>query len=411
MLPKRIVSMNSSSPTRSSTRSELVEPLAVGSEVIGRAYDLPEIAGFTGGRCGRTMPLMGTRPSLVTAAAGQRPVGGKRRSGSLAPGLCLAFGGAAVGMFVHHRVSSMSAHVVAVVVGVLIGNVASFRASAAASPGLRFAGRHVLRVGIVVLGLRLSLGDLAGLGAGSLAVVVVVVAITFVGTRFVGRLLGLSPGLSLLVATGYSICGASAIAAAEPFADATEEEVAYSIALVALCGSLAIGVLPAVGELLGLTSEVFGAWVGASVHDVGQVVAAASTRDHRAVEAAVVVKLTRVALLAPLLAVVAVEARRRQRHDTSAAPVIAARRPPVLPWFVVAFLAAAGMRSLGVMPASALDRARDLETLLIGAGLVGLGSQVVWSRLRTLGGRPLLLGAISWSLVAVTSLIGVSLTA
>ncbi len=329
------------------------------------------------------------------------------------PGLALACGGAAVGLAVHEWWPSVSAHVVAVIVGVLIGNL-PLRHEVFA-PGLRLAGRHVLRAGIVVLGLRLSLGDIADLGPRMLTAVVVVVLGTFVGTRLLARLLGVPPGFALLVATGYSICGASAIAAAEPFADASEEEVAYSIALVALCGSLAIGVLPAIGGLLGLSSEVFGAWVGASVHDVGQVVAAASTRDQEAVRAAVVVKLTRVALLAPLLGAVAIEAQRRRRRAAPEAPVRdgsetpTGPRPPLLPWFVVAFLGAAALRSSGVVPPSGLTAAQHVETFLIGAGLVGLGSQVVWRRLRVLGGRPLLLGAASWALVAISSLAAVQI--
>jgi uncharacterized integral membrane protein (TIGR00698 family) len=331
---------------------------------------------------------------------------------SVVPGLALASGGAAVGLAVHEWWPSVSAHVVAVLVGVVIGNLSGGRERLA--PGLRFAGRHVLRAGIAVLGLRLSWGEIADLGPSMLAAVVAVVIATFVGTRLLARLLGVPPGFALLVATGYSICGASAIAAAEPFADASEEEVAYSIALVALCGSLAIGVLPVVGGMLGLSSDVFGAWVGASVHDVGQVVAAASTRDQEAVRAAVVVKLTRVALLAPLLGAVAIEAQRRRRRVAPAgsptgSPTSEVRRPPLLPWFVVAFLAAAALRSADLVPHAGLDAARHVETFLIGAGLVGLGSQVVWQRLRTLGGRPLLLGAASWALVALTSLAAVQL--
>ena len=350
---------------------------------------------------------------VIADAPVHRPVSAGRRA-PLALGLVLAGAGAAIGMLVHEWWPSVSAHVVAVLVGVAIGNV---RWAAGAPPiGLRLAGRHVLRAGIVVLGLRLALGDVVDLGPRMFFVVLVVVVLTFAGTRVLGRLLGLSPGFSLLVATGYSICGASAIAAAEPFAEATEEEVAYAVALVALCGSLAIGVLPALGTLLGLSSEMFGAWVGASVHDVGQVVAAASTRDAAAIEAAVVVKLTRVAMLAPLLAVVAVEVRRRHLaagdapskgcDDTASGPPA---RPPVLPWFVVAFLVAVGIRSTGVLTDRQLDVAQHVETLLIGAGLVGLGSQVVWRRLRALGGRPLVLGLASWVLVGTASLVAIEI--
>lgn len=151
------------------------------------------------------------------------------------------------------------------------------------------------------------------------------------------------------MATGYSICGASAIAAVEPFADASEEEVAYSIALVTLCGTLAIFTLPGLGSLLGLTATEFGAWVGASVHDVGQAVAAASTHGEVSLKLATLVKLTRVALLAPLLAGVAIAARRRQGD----AALEGAKRPPLLPLFILLFLVASAITSTGVLSACA----------------------------------------------------------
>ena len=140
------------------------------------------------------------------------------------------------------------------------------------------------------------------LGARGLVVVVAVVIATFFGTRWAGRRLGVSHGQSLLVATGFSICGVSAIAAARGVSDADEEEVTYAIALVTLCGSLAIVLLPALNRILGLDDHDYGVWVGASVHDVAQVVATSSAVGGVAVATAVVVKLTRVLLLVPLVA-------------------------------------------------------------------------------------------------------------
>jgi uncharacterized integral membrane protein (TIGR00698 family) len=323
---------------------------------------------------------------------------------SLIPGLALALGGALLGVLIHTRSSAVSAPVVAVLVGAIAANVGLV--GARMQPGLRTAGRRVLRIGIALVGFRLSLGEVFDLGPRALFAVCIVVALTFTGTRALGRWLGLSPSLSLLVATGYSICGASAIAAAEPFSDASDEEVAYSIALVTLCGTLAIFVLPALGDGFGMGSQAFGSWVGASVHDVGQVVAAASTRDVAAMKAAVVVKLTRVALLAPLLLGVAVAARRRAARaaDAVGADHIAhAQRPPILPLFVVMFLVAVAVRSTGVMSARSLDLTGQAESILISMGLVGLGAGVRIDRLRTVGGRPMVLGLVSWVLVATVS--------
>ena len=190
---------------------------------------------------------------------------------------------------------------------------------AAAAPGLRTAAGPVLKLGVVLLGLDLVFPDILALGFKALLVVVAVVAITFFGTRWAGRRLGISDDLSLLVATGFSICGVSAIAAANGVIDADEDEVAFSVALVTLCGTLAIVVLPPLRGPLGLDDEQFGAWVGASVHDVAQVVATSSTAGSIALATAIVVKLTRVMLLAPLIAGIAVTHRRGGRRRTRAA--------------------------------------------------------------------------------------------
>jgi uncharacterized integral membrane protein (TIGR00698 family) len=327
-----------------------------------------------------------------------------QRTRPLLPGLAVALAVAIVGVVVHRRVSVVSPHVIAVGFGILGATFG--RIDAALVPGLRCAAKKVLRAGIVVLGFRLSFSEIRTLGLPALAAVLVVVVATFFGTQWMARRFGLPASLGLLMATGYSICGASAIAAVEPFADANDEEIAYSIALVTLCGTLAIVVLPTLGTLLHLSATQFGAWVGASVHDVGQVVAAASTHGDVALRKATVVKLTRVAMLAPLLAGVAVSARRRLGSEV----LSTAKRPPVVPLFIVLFLVAVGIRSTGVVPAHWLANIKDLETVLLGMGLVGLGSNVNLRAFRAVGGKPLMLGLCSWALVAVVSLAAVTLS-
>jgi uncharacterized integral membrane protein (TIGR00698 family) len=317
------------------------------------------------------------------------------------PGLAVALAVAIVGVVVHRQLDFLSPHVIAVAFGILGATFG--RVEKVFQPGFKFAAKKVLRAGIVVLGFRLSFDEVRSLGWSALLAVVVVVTATFFGTQWLARRLGLRPSLGLLMATGYSICGASAIAAVEPFADADDEELAYSIALVTLCGTLAIAVLPTLGTLLRLPDGQFGAWVGASVHDVGQVVAAASTHGELALRQATIVKLTRVALLAPLLAGVAIAARRRLDPQTLAE----AKRPPILPLFIVLFLVAVAVRSTGWLSTSVLGHLKDLETVLLGMGLVGLGSNVDLRKLRAVGGRPLALGLGSWALVAVVSLAAV----
>lgn len=281
----------------------------------------------------------------------------------------------------------------------LVANLGLHRAPLRA--GTRFAGQRLLRIAIVLLGFQLSLPELLRLGPAGFAVVLGTVTVTFTGTRLLGRLLGLSPASSLLIATGFSICGASAVAAMEPVAGGKREDTAVAVALVTLCGSLAILVLPALRGPLGLDPQLFGSWVGASVHDVGQTVATAS-RVPGALSSAIVVKLSRVVLLAPLVAAMSI----RARHGKSAADTTTVLPPPI-PLFVAGFLLAICLSSFGVLPASWLVAAKAVQSALLAAALFGLGTGIALPSLLRTGGRALVLGMSSWLLVATVAYFGV----
>jgi uncharacterized integral membrane protein (TIGR00698 family) len=337
---------------------------------------------------------------LTAPAAAPSPVRlAPRAETGIAPGLGLLVAVAALATAVAFVVPFLSPLVAGVALGALVVNVAPLPARMA--PGVAFGARSLLRFGVVLLGFRLSIGDLAGLGAPGLAVVGVVVAVTFFGTQWLARRLGVPEDLGLLVATGYSICGASAIAAMDGVVGADEEETAYAITLVTLCGTLAIFVLPVLAGPLGLTGDAFGSWVGASVHDVGQVIATASHGEASSVAAATVVKLTRVVLLAPLVAMVAIRRRKGRRGDATTGT-----RPPIVPLFVAGFLAAIAVRSTGLLADSTLDGIATLEKVVLTVALVGLGMGVRVDRMRRLGGRPLLLGLLAWVLVGGAAYVG-----
>jgi uncharacterized integral membrane protein (TIGR00698 family) len=323
-----------------------------------------------------------------------------RPGANIAPGLALLVVLAAVATVVSWVVPFVSPLVAAVALGAIVVNIVPV--PSAMAPGIGFGARSVLRFGVVLLGFRLSLGDLAHLGVRGLAVVILVVSATFWGTQALARRLGLPDDLGLLVATGYSICGASAIAAMDGVIHADEEETAYAIALVTLCGTLSIIALPLIGGWANMPTHAFGTWVGGSVHDVGQVVATATQRGSGAVAAATVVKLTRVVLLAPMVAFVAL--RRRSKSVDNG--VDASSAPPILPLFVVGFLAAIAVRSTGVLSPNALHAIAVVERLVLTVALVGLGMGVRVSGLRRLGGRPLVLGLLAWPLVAGVAYLG-----
>jgi uncharacterized integral membrane protein (TIGR00698 family) len=303
-----------------------------------------------------------------------------------------------------------------VLVGLVLGQLPAVQAAldGALKPGLALASRRLLRIGVVLLGLKLSLGDVVALGGPTLLAVLAVVVLTFFGTLAMGRLARLPGDEPLLLAAGFSICGVSAIGAVAAVTRSRASEVAVPAALVTLCGSLAIAVLPLARVPLGLTDLQFGAWAGASVHDVGQVVAVAQTAGTAALALAVAIKLTRVVLLAPLVAGVGVYRRYRPTAavDASAAASGAASgpRPPIVPLFVVGFLVAMLVRTLVPVPEAALEAADLVQTVLFGLALVALGSSIrVVSLVRT-SGRSLLVGLGSWVLVAALAWGAVELT-
>ncbi|CAN5181924.1 putative sulfate exporter family transporter [soil metagenome] len=293
----------------------------------------------------------------------------------------------------------------AVVIGIVIGNL--LPRTSPLRPVFRFAATWLLRVGVVLLGLRISLSDLGSIGARGLIVVLLTVTATFFGAQWLGRRLGVAPDLALLVGTGYAICGVSAVTAMNGLIKAEDEEATYAIGLVTLAGSLSIIVLPLLGQ--GLNAVDFGTWVGGAVHDVAQTVATASTSTERAIEAAIVVKLTRVALLAPLVLAVTIWQRRRKGATKDETNMTNVRRPPIVPWFVIGFLALVLVRSTGFLDAAVVDFVRNLEGWLFIAALVGVGAGVDIGRLRRLGGKPLQLGLLTWLIVAGISYLGVVL--
>jgi uncharacterized integral membrane protein (TIGR00698 family) len=314
------------------------------------------------------------------------------------PGLLAVAVATGLAMGIGHLVPALNASTAAVVLGAVLVNVGWHHPRLHA--GTRVASHALLRIAVVLLGLQLAVRELIDLGAAGLGVVAVTVAITFAGTRWVGRLLGLPPARSLLIATWFSICGASAVAAMKEVADGDEDDAAVAIALVTVFGTLAIVVLPALRGPLGLNPAEFGSWAGASVHDVGQTVATADRVDG-ALAAAVVVKLARVVLLAPLVAGVAIGRSRRRGADS------AGRRPPVVPLFVAGFLTAIVVGSTGWLPPAVLSLAATAQEVLLVAALVGLGAGVRLSLLKRTGGPALVLGLTSWLLVTSVAYAGV----
>ncbi|MEU4193340.1 putative sulfate exporter family transporter [Kribbella sp. NPDC026611] len=304
-----------------------------------------------------------------------------------------------------------------IVLGVVAGSAVPVLRAEAWRPGYEFASKTLLQVSIVVLGTGLSLQQVAKVGVSSLPVMLGTLAIALGGAWLFGRLLGVRGDTQTLIGVGTAICGGSAIAAATAAIGAKRSSVAYALATIFTFNVVAVLTFPPLGHLLGMSSEAFGLWAGTAVNDTSSVVAAGYAYSQAAGDQAIVVKLTRSLTLIPIvLTLVALKIRRENRaaqalhrddHDYEGSTA-STRRP--LPWkklfplFLVGFVAAAGLRSAGVVPDSWSSTLSLISTCLITAALTAIGLSLRPRELRDAGPRPLLLGAILWALVALGSL-------
>lgn len=310
------------------------------------------------------------------------------------PGLAAAAAAVVLCLLLHRMFPAVPVLTAAVLLGLLAGNVPGPAAVAAGRwrPGLAFSAKKFLRLGIVLLGLKVSLLDIAELGWLTVALIIALVAFSFGATYLVCRAFRLPGEEPVLVAAGFSICGVSAVGAVAAARGIRAERAAVPAAMVTLCGTLAIAVLPLLGAVLGLSPERFGFLAGASVHDVGQVVATAQTGGAAALALAVVVKLVRVLMLAPVSALAGLHHRRT------------AGTSPLVPLFVAGFVAAVALRTTGLLPAGMLDAAALAQELLFAAALFGLGASVNLRSLARTGGRAAAASLVSWAIIVAAAL-------
>jgi uncharacterized integral membrane protein (TIGR00698 family) len=270
--------------------------------------------------------------------------------------------------------------------------------------GLSKITKRLLRIGVALLGFSVSFAAIAALGVPVIALIATALALTLALTTWLGTRMRLGRARSLLIGTGVAICGASAIAAMEETAGADEEDVTAAIAMITLFGTVALVAFPMLRGPLGLGDTQFAVWTGASVHEVGQVVAAASPAGAAVVAAAVVVKLTRVLLLAPAVATVSVI-----RRVGAPATGPTAKRVPLVPLFVLGFLACAVLRGVGAVPQSALGGIGTVQVAALGAALFGMGASVHLASLIKRSGALVVLAAVATLLITGITLAGVLL--
>jgi uncharacterized integral membrane protein (TIGR00698 family) len=287
------------------------------------------------------------------------------------------------------------------VFGIILGACVALtrRPAAALRPGIKFASKQVLQVSIILLGFNLQLQQVVGGGLRSLPVMFGTLAIVLVAAYVFGKLLGLDRDLRRLLGVGTAICGGSAIAALSSVIEVSETDVAYAISTVFLFNIAAVLLFPPIGHFLALSQHAFGLWAGTAINDTSSVVAAGFVYGHDAGNQAVIVKLTRTTLIIPI---VLFYAGKRIWHARSSGEGVNWAR--IVPWFILWFVGAAVLNTLGVVPAGLHAAVAQTALFLIVVALSGVGLSADADAIRTAGARPALLGLILWIAIAISSL-------
>lgn len=350
----------------------------------------------------------------------------------LAPGYALSIA-VAVGAYLLHELpfspftvvseAGVTRHpigpaIIAVLVGLLIRNTMAL--PDAFKAGCKSAIRTYIPIAIVLTGGGLNLAVISQVGLKAFVVIAACIVVALCGGYYLGRLCKLSAKTSLLIGAGTAICGNSAIVATAPLIDAEDDDIVLSIGTVNLFGLLAMLAWPLLGGWFGLTSETFGVWAGTTIHAVPQVVAAGFAFSPDAGTIATLVKLVRVACLAPMVFFLAIYHARRHANNGDGLTVRYAR---LVPWFVWGFLILSVANTIGLLPELSFKPLTPFSSsatsftiqvsaactfaanLLLTMDMAAIGLEVNVRQLIAVGGQALLAGLLSTLAVGVAGLI------
>lgn len=282
------------------------------------------------------------------------------------------------------------------VLGIAYGNVVG--ATGSLTAGVSFSKARLLRLGIILYGFKLSAQQIVGIGAAGLLLDLFVMTSTGTLGYLIGtRVLGMSTEPTLLITTGASICGCSAVLAAQPVVKAAPHEVSAAIGTVVLCGTVSMFMYPAMYSLvpsLSASPHFMGVYTGATVHELAGVVAAGNAMGAEIAATAVVTKLSRVICLAPFLVVLQRGLRQKPTDG---------KRPPVtVPWFAVGFVLVAVLNSIVLVPASIKDLATTVSVNSLSMAMAGLGIETSVGKVLGLGSRPVILAVMLFAHLVVS---------
>ncbi len=305
----------------------------------------------------------------------------------------------------------LSPLVIGIVMGIFYANTLHNQTPQAWQSGITFSGKKILRFAIVLYGFRITFQQIAEVGMDGFLVSLIMLTTTLILGSWLGtKIFGMEKDTSILTASGAAVCGAAAVLATEPVLKAEEYKTAIAVSMVVLFGTISMFLYPVLystiiehsSGFLHMTAREFGIYVGGTIHEVAQVVAVPASipgSPEEMANAAVIVKMTRVIMIAPMLIVLgfylAYVAKKEGGGNSGKTKL-------VIPWFAVYFIGVAGFNSLHLLPQNMVDIINEIDTFLLTMAMTALGMGTIFSKFKGLGLAPIYtaLSMFVWLVVA-----------
>jgi len=296
---------------------------------------------------------------------------------------------------------AISPLIIGIVIGMLYANTLRNHLPKEWVPGIVFSAKQLLRLAIVFYGFRITFQQIMDVGAAGFAVSVIMLTTTILLGSWAGmKLFKLDRDTSILTASGSSICGAAAVLATEPVLKSEPHKSAIAVGTVVLFGTISMFLYPFMYKagILDMDPATYGIYVGGSVHEVAQVVAAGGAIGTAATDNAVIVKMTRVMMIAPMLIILGLlisNMAKKSGEDSGGVKL-------VIPWFAVWFVVMSGINSLGVIPATIVSGINQVDTFMLTMAMTALGMETNATKFKQAGIKPILLALLMfvWLVVA-----------
>lgn len=275
---------------------------------------------------------------------------------------------------------------IAIILGMIISNLIPKIVNPSCKPGIVFSAKKILRLAIVLYGFRITFQQIAEVGIQGLFADSIMLTTTYLLGYYLGtRVFKLDKDLCMLTAIGSSICGAAAVLGTDGVLKAKSHKVSLAVATVVLFGTLSIFLYPLIFKLGFLDAKVFGIYIGSTVHEVAQVVAAGGAISPNTMDTAVIVKLTRVMMLVPYLFLLSLYLAKKSGSKMSEIQI---------PWFAILFVVVCGFNSLKLLPLNICSHIIDFDIFLLTMAMFALGMETNFEKIKNLGIKPILLAGI-----------------